>query len=113
EVHQDGLRVYTTLNLDWQRAANQAALDGLAAYERRHGWKDDLRNILGSGESLRTYRHPDWEETITPGSYVHGLVIDSGSAAATLRLGNSTAALTPNEIACTGRRAPKDLLQVR
>jgi penicillin-binding protein 1A len=36
QVHEDGLRVFTTLNLDLQRAAESAVLDGLAAYERRH-----------------------------------------------------------------------------
>src|SRR5499425_2032832 len=39
EVHSGGLRVYTTLDMDLQAAANQAVLDGLAAYERRHGWQ--------------------------------------------------------------------------
>ncbi len=33
EVHQAGLRVYTSLDMDLQAAANQAVLDGLAAYE--------------------------------------------------------------------------------
>src|SRR6266852_5503612 len=31
QVHQGGLRVYTSLDMDLQRAANQAVLDGLAA----------------------------------------------------------------------------------
>ena len=35
-VHQGGLRVYTTLNLDLQNAASKAVRNGLAAYERRH-----------------------------------------------------------------------------
>jgi 1A family penicillin-binding protein len=35
-VHEEGLRVYTTLNLDLQRAAEAAVLDGLTGYERRH-----------------------------------------------------------------------------
>ena len=39
EVHEEGLRVYTTLNLELQKAAQPAVLDGLAAYEHRHGWK--------------------------------------------------------------------------
>ena len=43
EVHEAGLRVYTTLDLDLQEAANKAVLDGLAAYERRHGWKGNCR----------------------------------------------------------------------
>src|SRR3954467_11289073 len=38
DVHEGGLRVYTSLNLDYEKAANQAVLDGLSAYEHRHGW---------------------------------------------------------------------------
>ena len=36
QVHQGGLRVYTSLDLDLQKTATQTVLDGLAAYERRH-----------------------------------------------------------------------------
>ena len=39
QVHEGGLRVYTSLDMDLQRTMNQAVLDGLAAYERRHGWR--------------------------------------------------------------------------
>src|SRR5215471_3591893 len=74
EVHEKGLRVYTSLNLEMQRAANHAVLDGLAAYEHRHGWKGSLLNVIANGESLATYRHVDWEGEIAPGDYVHALV---------------------------------------
>src|SRR5581483_11712564 len=40
QVHEGGLKVYTSLDVEMQKAANQAVLDGLAAYERRHGWKN-------------------------------------------------------------------------
>src|SRR6202142_500904 len=46
QVHQGGLKVYTSLDMDLQRAANRALFDGLAAYERRHGWKGHLENVL-------------------------------------------------------------------
>src|ERR1700757_5302122 len=52
QVHQGGLRVYTSLDMDLQRAANQAVLDGLAAYERRHGWRDQLANVISLGQKL-------------------------------------------------------------
>src|SRR5215469_4331980 len=45
-VHERGLRVYTTLNIAMQRAANLAVRDGLHAYDRRHGWRGGLPNIL-------------------------------------------------------------------
>src|SRR6201984_1705123 len=43
QVHEGGLRVYTSLDMNLQRAANQAVLDGVAAYERRHGWEGTLQ----------------------------------------------------------------------
>jgi penicillin-binding protein 1A len=76
EVHQGGLKVYTSLDSDLQRAANQAVLDGLAAYERRHGWKGNLLNVIAAGSDLAKFDHPDWRQPIEPGSYVHALVTD-------------------------------------
>ncbi len=112
EVHQGGLRVYTTLNMDLQRAANQALLDGLAAYERRHGWKGRLKNVLITGEGIEGYTHPQWDEPIFVGSYLPALVTETGSGTAEVTLGRYTAVLSPAEIAWTGRRSPKDLLSV-
>src|SRR6202451_2217218 len=37
-VHEQGLRVYTTLNVAMQKAAEQSVRDGLHSYDRRHGW---------------------------------------------------------------------------
>src|SRR5437016_1395402 len=61
QVHEGGLQVYTSINLELQKAANQAVLDGLAAYERRRGWKGDLHNVLNSGSTVEKYQHPDWD----------------------------------------------------
>ncbi len=74
EVHESGLRIDTTLDLDLQQTANRAVADGLAAEERRHGWKGPRENVLAAGESLAAYRHPDWAVKSAPGNYVHALV---------------------------------------
>jgi penicillin-binding protein 1A len=44
EVLNAGLQVYTTLNRQMQRAANNAVAQGLGAYERRHRWQEHLEN---------------------------------------------------------------------
>ena len=49
QVHEAGLRVDTTLDLELQQTANRAVDDGVAAYERRHGWKGNLENVLAAG----------------------------------------------------------------
>jgi penicillin-binding protein 1A len=74
QVHEAGLRVDTTLDLDLQRTANQAVADSLAAYERRHGWKAHLENVIAAGDTLKDYRHPDWAVAPRPGDYIHALV---------------------------------------
>jgi penicillin-binding protein 1A len=74
EVHEDGLRVDTTLDLDLQQVANRAVVDGVAAYERRHGWRGKLENVLSNDVTLDSYRHPDWAVTVGPGDYIHALV---------------------------------------
>ncbi len=86
EVHEAGLRVYTSLNLEMQQAAQQAVRDGLAAYERRHGWKGNLLNIIANGDSLATYHHVDWDSNIVPGSYLHALVTEVDPQAATVKI---------------------------
>src|ERR1700734_2493394 len=61
QVHESGLRVYTSLDMDLQKSARQALLDGLAAYERRHGWHGKLVNVISQGETLDKYEDPDWD----------------------------------------------------
>ena len=96
EVHGAGLRVYTTLDLGLQKVANKAVLDGTAAYERRHGWKGRLQNVLASGGDLDTYRHPDWTGPVEAGDYVHGLVLSVSKQAIKVQLGtNQVAVMTP------------------
>jgi penicillin-binding protein 1A len=101
EVHAGGLRVYTTLDMVWQTAANQSVLDGLATYERRHGWRGHLENILFEGQTLTGYQHPDWIEQLSPGSYAHGLAIAVSANAAGIKIGGYTATLTRADVAWT------------
>lgn len=112
DVHQNGLSVYTTLNLEWQQAANQAALDGLATYEKRHGWKGGLENVLANGSTLERYQHPDWSQPIREGSYLYALVTSVDGATAALRLGTYSAALGPAEIKWTAKKSASDFLHV-
>jgi penicillin-binding protein 1A len=112
QVHEGGLRVYTTLNLEMQRAANQAVLDGLTAYERRHGWKGHLMNVIAAGLDMKKFGHPDWKQPIVPGSYVHAMVLDVGATNALLTMGRYQAVLGPAEIKWTLAKSPKDIFSV-
>ncbi len=111
EVHSAGLRVYTTLDLNLERTATQAVLDGTATYERRHGWKGHLENVLREGTPLDDYKHPDWSQTLTDNAYFHGLVTDASAAHITVKLGKLNATLTPADWVWTGVVKGSDLAQ--
>jgi penicillin-binding protein 1A len=95
QVHQGGLRVYTSLDMDLERVAHQGLLDGLAAYERRHGWRGKLVNVIAQGTPLNKYTDLDWDEDPEINGYVHALVMQVSPAAAEIRFGQRTALLTP------------------
>ncbi len=136
-VHEQGLRVYTTLNVAMQRAADQAVRDGLHAYDRRHGWRGNLPNILaekhnetvvagGSASAptkgasvplsvtatLEKYQNDDWRGPIQKGDYLTGLVTAVEPTYATIKVGSYHAMLTPTDFAWTGKKSPRDLLKV-
>jgi penicillin-binding protein 1A len=101
QVHESGLRVYTSLDMDLQKSARQALLDGLAAYERRHGWHGRLVNVIAQGQKLDKYADPDWDEDPEINGYMHALVIQVSPAAAAVRFGPHTATITPADTAWT------------
>ena len=112
-VHERGLRIYTTLNVHMQQVANQALRDGLHAYERRHGWKGNLPNVLRDNLGrLDTYEDEDWRHAIEKGSYVTGLVLSVGDRDTVIKIGPYRAILSPSDFAWTGRRKPSELLKV-
>ncbi len=112
-VHERGLRVYTTLNVAMQRAANQAVRDGLHAYDRRHGWRGKLENILENHrDTLESYEDDDWHWPINKGDYVTGLVTAVDAKAANIKIGQFHALLTAADFAWTNHKSPTDLLKV-
>jgi penicillin-binding protein 1A len=112
-VHERGLRVYTTLNISTQRVANQSLRDGLHSYERRHGWKGNLPNVVRDNlGKLDTYEDDDWRHAIEKGSYVTGLALSVDEKNAVIKIGPYRAILSPSDFAWTGRKKPADLLRI-
>ncbi len=112
-VHERGLRVYTTLNIAMQRAANLAVRNGLHSYDRRHGWRGGLPNILKDNlGTLESYEDDDWRRPIEKGSYVTGLVMAVDDKYATIKIGTYRAVISSNDFAWTGRKRPSELLKV-
>jgi penicillin-binding protein 1A len=118
QVHEGGLRVYTSLDMDLQRSAHQFVLDGLAAYERRHGWKGHLENVLSSTTTLSNYDHPDWDDEPEVNGYIHALVTSVSPAGAAIKFGSYTTTIVPADAAWTQKKiqdilTPGDIVYVK
>jgi penicillin-binding protein 1A len=112
EVHAAGLKVYTTLDLDQQQAANQAVLDGLAAWERKRGWRGHLLNVSAGGLDIDTFKHPDWSIPPDPGAYLHALVTGILPYQVTARVGAKQIILAADDWKWTGFRTADEFLHV-
>jgi penicillin-binding protein 1A len=111
-VHEQGLRAYTTLNVSMQKAADQAVRDGLHAYDRRHGWRGNLPNILRDNlGSVDTYQNDDWKAPLQKGDYVTGLVTSVQPTFAYIKIGPYRALLTPADFAWTAHKSAAEILK--
>jgi penicillin-binding protein 1A len=111
-VHEQGLRVYTSLNVAMQKAADQAVRDGLHAYDRRHGWRGNLPNVLQNNlGTLDKYQNEEWRGSVQKGDYITGLVTAVQPTFASIKIGQYRAMLTPADFSWTGRKSPVQLLK--
>jgi penicillin-binding protein 1A len=111
QVHEAGLKVETTLDLELQTTANKAVADGLATYERRRGWAGKLENVIDEGVTIENYKHPDWIMNSGPGDYVHAVVTSVLPLEVHARVGASEIVLVPEDWKWTGQRLADALLK--
>lgn len=111
-VHEGGLKVYSTLNVDAQKAANAAIRQGLRVYDKRHGWRGAERNLLDEGEQdLYTVALPDWKLPIRTNDIVPGVVLSLNRSGALVKIGDYQAQVTPQDIAWTKARNLSEILK--
>ena len=114
-VQQKGLRVYTTLNIEMQREAEEALRRGLRVDDKRRGWRGPERNILkdpvklpdGRQATLQTYENQDWRDPLEPGKLVHGIVMDVNPLYAVVRFGDATGQVRPADFLWTQKKDPR------
>jgi penicillin-binding protein 1A len=110
-VHEGGLRVYTTLNSDLQIAARESVRQGLRDYDKRHGWRGAITNLIDEGvDDLETHELDDWNEPLQAGTIVAGIVLESGPTDAAVRIAGYRGTLGSDQIAWTGQSAPESIL---
>jgi penicillin-binding protein 1A len=111
-IWRKGLRVYTSLNIEMQAAANRALRDGLRSLDKKRGWRGPIDNVLKDPSTrFQTYSHPDWRAIIRPGDLTTGLVESIDDPQMTIRIGKYRATLGPKEIAWTKAKVPSEILK--
>ncbi|MCP9493803.1 MAG: PBP1A family penicillin-binding protein [Pyrinomonadaceae bacterium MAG19_C2-C3] len=111
-----GLTVYSTINVEAQRKAQEAIRTGLRQYDRGRGWRSEYDNISTAGndgtreptaQELKNFVHLDWYgNDYETDEYVMGIImaIDGKKNEATARFGGYTATVTAKDMGWSGRQ---------
>jgi penicillin-binding protein 1A len=111
-LYENGLAVTTTLDARLQDLANRAIEHGLRRYDKRHGWRKPLRNVIAEGRLIDTARDDRWTRAIAPGDVVPAIVVTAPkTGAARLRVGRYHADLGRDGYSWTSKASPADLFK--
>lgn len=113
-LYKGGLKVYTTLNNEMQRWAEEALREGLRALDKRRGWRsrEKLFNLIENRLELQSYLLPSWKDArIEANQIVEGVILEVGKTKAMARIADFRGELLAAGAKWTNRPLAK-LLQV-
>ncbi len=101
-VYKGGLQVHTTLNLEMQKAAEAAFLNGVRELDKREGWRGPRRTI-----DLASFRPSDLaqsDQPLKPGDISEGVVLKVGKDHYVVQLSVFTAKLAFDDMVWAKRQ---------
>jgi penicillin-binding protein 1A len=111
-LYESGLTVTTTLDARLQELAGRAIEHGLRTYDKRHGWRRPLRNVVADGQTIDDAKEERWTRPIAAGDVVPAIVVTAPkSGTARLRIGRYHADLGREGYAWTSRAGPEALFK--
>ncbi|MGQ9801919.1 MAG: penicillin-binding protein 1A [Candidatus Saccharicenans sp.] len=112
-LYRGGLKIYTTLNLDYQKYAEEALDRGLRVQDKKNGWRQDKRNLLAEGKTeLDKVWLDSWDSPEpVPGKTEEAVVLEVSRAEAKVRLKNYIGLMTNKGIEWTKARFLTDLIK--
>ncbi|HET6957594.1 MAG TPA: PBP1A family penicillin-binding protein, partial [Vicinamibacterales bacterium] len=111
-LYENGLNVTTTLDARLQDLANKALERGLRAYDKRHGWRRPLRNVIEERHTVDGFKSERWTRALAPGDIVPAVVVTAPkTGAARLRIGSVHADLDKAGYAWTRKVSAADLFK--
>ncbi|MEC4890661.1 MAG: PBP1A family penicillin-binding protein [Nitrospira sp.] len=100
-VYKGGLQVYTTLNLEMQRAAEKAFLAGVRDLDKRQGWRGPKKTV--DVASLPAPAAPAPDSSLKPGDLTEGVVLKVAKDHYVVQVGEVTAKLAFDDMAWAKR----------
>lgn len=115
-LYREGLKVYTTLNLAFQRYAEEAIWNGLRMLDKRQGWRNDKRNLLEEGienlEELENNFLSSWLKPVfKEGEIIEAVVLSVSSQEAFVKIKDNSGKLRNTDIAWTKTKNLKNLIR--
>ncbi|ALA60701.1 penicillin-binding protein 1A [Nitrospira moscoviensis] len=101
-VYKGGMQVYTTLNLEMQKAAEAAFAAGVRELDKREGWRGPKRTVdIGM---LQPPAAASTDGTLKPGDLAEGIVLKAGKDHYAVLVGSVTAKLSFDDMAWAKRQ---------
>ena len=103
-LYQRGLKVYSTLDLAMQEAAEAAVQRGLRRWDRRRGFRKPSRNLTKEGLDPETYKDPSWSaDPYVPDRLYTAVVMNVDKNGVTARVNKDSISLPASAFAWTHR----------
>ncbi len=111
-LYQKGLKVYSTLDLRMQQAAETALQRGLRRWDRRRGFRKPARNLVAEGIDPAAYKDPSWSNDpyVTDKLYP-AVVMSIEKNGVTARVGKDSMALPATSFAWTQHKTMEGVLK--
>ncbi len=109
-LYQRGLKVYSTLDLAVQQAAEAALQRGLRNFDHRRGFRRPSRNLLTEGIDPENYRDPSWSNEPYTIDKLYPAVVVSADQTVTVRVNKDHIELPAAGYAWTGKKSMAGVL---
>lgn len=111
-LYQRGLKVYSTLDLRMQIAAETALQRGLRRWDRRRGFRKPARNLVTEGIDPNAYKDPSWSnDAYVPDKLYPAVVMAVDRNGVTARVGKDSMTLPSTSFAWTQHKTMEGTLK--
>ncbi|MDH4227373.1 MAG: PBP1A family penicillin-binding protein [Deltaproteobacteria bacterium] len=113
-LYKEGLRVYTTLNVKFQVAANEAVEAGLRAYDKRNGYRGPIGNLKAASDmenfKIETQKQLG-KNPVAINKIYRGIITEIDKTKKTLKayIGTTQGTITQENYAWVKHYNPKDI----